>query len=112
MYGPSRSPITLPRGAPWLALLAAAACTDRPTAPLPGGAPARRVVAAAGVILPVDLGTLPGASESEATYVTDDGAVYGYSGGRAFRWTAAGGMTEVSSIPAPCRACRIIERPR
>jgi hypothetical protein len=59
-------------------------------------------------IVGVDLGVLPGDARSEATFVTEDGAVYGYSyapgppGGsrRAFRWTAATGMQPASSIPA------------
>jgi probable HAF family extracellular repeat protein len=50
-----------------------------------------------------DLGTLPGDTGSIATDVNDDGEVVGMSGSesapsRAFRWTAATGMLQLSSL--------------
>jgi len=99
-----------------LALLAllAAACDRPPTAPpAPGGARPSRAVAASGTgIVAQHLGTLPGDVRSEATYVTEDGIVYGrsYAPGSAtprfFRWTQTGGMVQVSSIPQPARPPR------
>jgi hypothetical protein len=93
-----------------LALALLAACSDPPTRP-PAAAPS---VAADLAVLPptrgsiraVDLGVLPGDVASEATFVSEAGVVYGRSfrtlGGtpRFFRWTQAGGMVLVSSIPA------------
>jgi hypothetical protein len=57
-----------------------------------------------GSIAAVDLGALPGDAWSEATFVGADGAVYGRSVSasgtpRFFRWTQAGGMVQVSTIP-------------
>jgi hypothetical protein len=90
-----------------LALALLAACNDLPTPPGVVPRPALDVttVPPSGVIAAVDLGVLPGDVRSEATFVGEDGAVYGRSfddGGtsRFFRWTQAGGMVQVSSIPA------------
>jgi probable HAF family extracellular repeat protein len=45
------------------------------------------------------LGTLPGGGYSEAWGVSADGAVVvGVSNGRAFRWTAAGGMQDLGTL--------------
>jgi hypothetical protein len=91
------------------ALAVLAACDEAPTAPAPV-APHRDVAVAPTSgpdLLAVDLGALPGDAGSEATYVAEDGVVYGRSfganGARFFRWTATGGMTQVSAIPAPAR---------
>jgi hypothetical protein len=92
--------------------LAVAACDRPPTEPSGPFATrptAARFVGPSGTIVGIDLGTLPGDSSSEATYVADDGAVYGssYAGTdlvgtrRYFRWTATTGMRQVASIPSP-----------
>jgi len=45
------------------------------------------------------LGTLPGGSESRAYGVSTDGrVVVGVSSGRAFRWTASGGMQDLGTL--------------
>ena len=90
--------------------LAATGCDRPPTAPLapPASRPPRLATAADGAVLAQDLGVLPGDVRSEATFITEDGAVYGQSfptfgdeSPRFFRWTQDGGMVEVSSIPQP-----------
>ena len=92
-----------------LALALLAACSDPPTRPPSALRPALDIVLppTSGAIFPVDLGVLPGDVRSEATFVSADGTVYGrsfasYDGGasRFFRWTQAGGMVQVSSIPS------------
>jgi len=99
-----------------LTLAVVGGCGDPPTRP--DARPRPAVASGAGSVVGQDLGVLPGDVASKATYVTGDGVVYGYSyaagafvgspyddggtsGRRAFRWTPAGGMTAVSSIPAP-----------
>jgi len=89
-----------------LALLAA--CDRPPTAPPTAPARAQTAQGAVPVIAPQDLGVLPGDDRSEATYITEDGVVYGnsYPPGsntpRFFRWTSGSGvMTQVSAIPRP-----------
>jgi hypothetical protein len=92
-----------------LALLALAACDRPPTEPTATRPAATRFVGPSGTIVGIDLGTLPGDTSSRATYVAADGTVYGssYAGDnfqgtrRYFRWTAASGMQQVSSIPSP-----------
>jgi probable HAF family extracellular repeat protein len=45
------------------------------------------------------LGTLPGGYDSGALGVSADGAVVvGWAGGRAFRWTASGGMQDLGTL--------------
>ena len=90
-----------------LALLAAA-CDRPPTEPAADARRPRLATASIATVLAQDLGVLPGDERSEATYVTEDGVVYGRSyptefGGtpRFFRWTSGGGMVQVSSIPQP-----------
>jgi len=102
-----------------LALALLAACNDLPTPPGVVPRPALDVttVPPSGVIAAVDLGVLPGDVRSEATFVGEDGAVYGRSfddGGtsRFFRWTQAGGMVQVSSIPsAPVHPLPAVDGP-
>jgi len=91
-----------------LALLAAG-CDAPPTEPRADARRPRLATASATAILAQDLGVLPGDVRSEATYITEDGVVYGRSfasnssdaPGRFFRWTSGGGMVQVSSIPQP-----------
>ena len=90
-----------------LALLAAG-CDRPPTEPRGDARRPRLATASASAILAQDLGVLPGDVRSEATYVTEDGVVYGRSFAthddtpvRFFRWTSGGGMVQVSSIPQP-----------
>jgi hypothetical protein len=47
-----------------------------------------------------DLGTLPGAANSQAESISDDGHVVGTSGRTAFIWQASTGMQALSGIPA------------
>jgi hypothetical protein len=91
-----------------LVALAASACERPITDPVaPRSRPQTSHTAGEGVVA-VDIGVLPGDARSEATHVTDDGVVYGYSYAsefgdgprRAFRWTSATGMQPVSSVPA------------
>jgi hypothetical protein len=91
-----------------LALALLASCSDPPTRP-PSAAsrPALDLttVPTSGVIAGIDLGVLPGDVTSRATFVGADGAVYGRSVSasgtpRFFRWTQAGGMVQVSTIPS------------
>jgi hypothetical protein len=97
------------RAGPWLALLAvAAACSDQPTQPPASPPQSVRQAAAPGptVILPQDLGVLPGSAESWATSITEGGVVYGYSAGELgdiyyFSWTQASGMTRLPYFPPP-----------
>jgi hypothetical protein len=107
----SRMHVTTRRTTLAAALVALLAACDRtPTAP--GAAPRRPLAsrAASGNVAAIaaqDLGTLPGDDESEATFITEDGAVYGTSRSfdrerpRFFRWKAGEGMTEVAAIPRP-----------
>jgi probable HAF family extracellular repeat protein len=82
------------RGA-WFALAWAAALAA-------GGGPAAAQGEGA-----VDLGALPGGSESTATGISDSGQVVGHSGVRvgpaeaihAFFWTAAAGMVDLGTLP-------------
>jgi hypothetical protein len=86
-----------------------AACSDPPTSSPAAAAGASRDVSPTvpytGTVRAVDLGALPGDVAGEATFVSEGGVVYGRSfrtvGGasRFFRWTQAGGMVQVASIP-------------
>ena len=90
------------------AVASLAACDRPPLAPdaTAPHAPHPTIAAAGAGIVAQDLGTLPGDVESEATFVTEGGTVYGrsYAAGeetpRFFRWTKDAGLTEASAIPA------------
>ena len=97
----------IPLAALTFVTLAVAACERPiPDAVAPRSRPQTSHTAGEGVVA-VDLGVLPGDARSGATYVTEDGVVYGYSYAtdlgdsprRAFRWTSATGMQAVSSVP-------------
>jgi probable HAF family extracellular repeat protein len=51
----------------------------------------------------VDLGTLPGMTDSSAKAINDNGQVVGYSytgsGGHAFSWIAGAGMVDLGTLP-------------
>jgi len=84
-----------------------AGCDTPPTGPRADARRPRLAAASATAILAQDLGVLPGDVRSEATYVTENGTVYGRSfasnsedsPARFFRWTSSGGMVQVGSIP-------------
>ena len=97
----------------------AAACDPVPTAPRARLTPDVATIDPSTQVLGVDLGVLPGDRSSRAVWITEEGTVYGYSYAvdydayrcpliagcveptrHPFRWTAAGGIQAVSSIPA------------
>lgn len=94
-------------GAALAAALALAACDAAPVAPRADSVSrgTAAALAGSGEIVGIDLGVLPGDVSSRPVWITEDGAVYGYSYGASeptghpFRWTAATGMQAVASIP-------------
>jgi probable HAF family extracellular repeat protein len=48
----------------------------------------------------VDLGTLPGATDSRAAAISERGQIAGTSGDHAFVWSAASGMTDLGTLSA------------
>ena len=97
----------LPLAALTMLTLAAAACERSVTDPITARSHPQTSHTAGSGVIAVDIGVLPGDARSEATYVTEDGVVYGYSyaseyaegSRRPFRWTGATGMQAVSSVP-------------
>ena len=58
----------------------------------------------------VDLGTLSGADQSQASAVNNHGQVVGDSGGHAFSWTAAGGMVNLGTLGGFYRAVAVNDK--
>lgn len=87
---------------PSLVLLLASACSQ--AAEPVAEAPVRHAAIASAAPAATDLGTL-GGNSSFAADINDPGAVVGYSEtasglAHAFRWTAAGGMTDLGTLPS------------